>query len=1377
MPMDTMTTKKAVKRITDKKIEGRLDEYIQTALSSKALNLCGVVIKGHSGTGKTFFIENYLEKFAPDYPILVARHNPQQQAIPYAGFRHGVADFLNNAYHILGKEKYRRFSSTLEGQLADNFHLLCDYIPELALLLDKHTDVGARWNLKIENQLYPSFKILFSTLSDFYQKPILFFTDDLQFMDGSGMNLLKYLLVQLAPNKLVWIGAYREAQGNSFFINQLLESLNLDKKYVEIISLKEFSLAQGHFFMERWLEGPCSPQLSEICHRLSEANLSQLQVLLESLKKDKLIYRNENRWVGDYPSIQKRYQGQNVLRFVRERMDQLPKEVQEMLCMISCMGGFYRRLLLEHFKGNEELLTSCLNQSIQSGLLVPEDKSFRFSEGHLGEMIYDGMSTEQKSSYHYRIAKLLHQRQGGRLTLSKQIMMTGHFNQALDQVRKNGELEFCAVLNFRAGNLYSQDQVFDQAKMYFKISADLYKECCWEKVKDQVWAVYLGRAKVEYALGEYDLAEIHLDYLLDRFADRVARTEAFELKIIINSHLGRYRKVVSILKESLLELGLELPMEEALLLQQINALKLQFSEEVGILPKDSLAKEQQAILKLLSVGGMGLHHTSDILMTWAALQIIIRSRNVRSAVRAVGYVSYGRMHIIAGEIQKGVELGRTGLDYTIAQHDLQYRCRVFGVFAFYIQPWKKAFLESMPLLDEGMKAGREAGDLIGLYILKTHQFNLHFISGAPIKELLQYDFEESYPGRELTYYITHYQKSLIRFLTGETAAFSIPRPQPSTMAAHLTIQEEKFYRNHVWARYYFLFGYYELAMQYGKEAHQNRKLQEGSPLVPANIQIIYLSITQNWHNWTPQQRTHLRQELQEFLRQMELWSSHAPVNYLGILDLFYAEWHRIQGEDRDKIETYYKRSLDHAGENLYLTALGHETLARYFLGDPDGAEKAQTHLGQAIRQYRRWGGMAKVRQLFQQYRFLLKDSFSHKHDLDIEMVLRELSGDLGFHSLVQKLMTLLLRVSGSSRVVIEWTENNGESKGREVMDLISDQGDREFPKSLMAIARRTQELMVVNVLKEKILLSEVTSLEEQGVKAFVILPITLSDSYSMTIYLENSFESNWYQKEQIKWVRITANQGAVVIENARTHEKTVKLNKKLRQEVAAKQELALKIEAHKDAHLQQLIDTQESERNRIAGDLHDSLGSLLSSIKLRFHGLKETSSSNQPEQEKRYRETLSQLDEAVKEVRRIAHNMSPVTLRRFGLRDTLQTLIDQINVSNQLEADIQILGLEERLPEQLELTVYRICQELLQNVIKHAQATTLHLQIIKHLDTINIVVEDNGVGMAVEKVVSGFGFAAVQTKARLLKGNFSVESQPGKGCMVIVDIPYSLHPL
>jgi hypothetical protein len=169
----------------------------------------------------------------------------------------------------------------------------------------------------------------------------------------------------------------------------------------------------------------------------------------------------------------------------------------------------------------------------------------------------------------------------------------------------------------------------------------------------------------------------------------------------------------------------------------------------------------EAIIKLLYIGGMGLHHTSDVLMRWAALQIMLRPvKNNVSVVKAIGYVSYGRMLIISGDIEKGYEFGVKGVGINNELNDVSMRCRVYGVFAFYIQPWKKAFSESKILLNEAMRAGGEAGDLIGMYILKTHTLNLHLIAGLPLKGLSQWNFDESYPGTELTYYITLYQKIL-----------------------------------------------------------------------------------------------------------------------------------------------------------------------------------------------------------------------------------------------------------------------------------------------------------------------------------------------------------------------------------------------------------------------------------------------------------------------------------------------------------------------------------------------------------------------------------------------------------------------------------------
>jgi signal transduction histidine kinase len=932
-------------------------------------------------------------------------------------------------------------------------------------------------------------------------------------------------------------------------------------------------------------------------------------------------------------------------------------------------------------------------------------------------------------------------------------------------------------LNYRAGKILQNDKAYDQARYFFKMSAEMLKECLWQDVKEQVWLVYMDRARIEYSLGEYDLAEIHLDNLLERFTEPLKRSKVFELKMTINNHLARYQKAVWILRESLGELGLVLPLEEQPLHDEVKRLKIILAQR-ELNPQSDFAGNQtnpadsEAILRLLYVGGMSLHHTSDVLMTWAALQIILSAnRENPSVVKAIGYVSYGRMLIISGDIGKGFEFGTKGLAINRSLDDFTLRCRVFGVYAFYIQPWMKDFSESEPLIAAAAEAGQKAGDLIGIYILKTHQLNLHVISGLPLKGLSKLDFEESYPGMELTYYITHYQKSLIRFLTGETSVFSIPRQNPSSLAGRLTIQEEKFFRHYVWARYYFLFGHYELAARSAEEAHANRKLQEGSPLLPANLMIWFVSVTQNWYNYPAATREGHTARVIEVLNSFESWKNYAPSNYGPAWLLMKAEWCRVTGNVDEALQ-YFRKSFEASGSNIYHRAVTSELWAKLLLIQNISDAHARVLLQTSIDSFNQWDAVAKSKQLMQQFEAVLSTESSYSQIIDIETIQFELSGDMEVSSLVKKLMVLLLRISGSMRVVVELVEDTGDRIWYDELSILHEPEQQpSVPTSMILTALKSRNVVIVNELKAEPSLRNVDDLQARGVQSFLILPVTISGHLSMVIYLENVFAKNWYVPERIKSVRITANQGAVMIENARIHEHSVKLNEDLRKEMEEKEQLSSLIEAQKDAHLSALMQAQDSERKRIASDLHDSLGSLLSSVRVRFNGLQHEFLQRVPEKAIRFDESLKLLDEAIDELRQISHNMVPVSLSRFGLSPALQTFVAQVNESGALDVKLQILGLEARLPEQMEVRVYRICQELVQNAIKHARATTVRIQIILHNDSLNLMVEDDGVGLRKDSMLRGFGFSTIQSNVDLFKGTFDIESQPGKGCLVLIDLP------
>lgn len=1364
--------------VTKMEASHQLEAFVRTTTGRPGHGMSGILVSGFSGTGKTLLVENYLQNVESSHPVLIARHYQQHQSIPYFGFKYCISDYLSKIYNQSSKAELNDFSSRLKEHLGESFLLLIDYIPELSFIFGKDVIPSVRSHLAIENQLYPLFKRLFDFFADFYQTPVFFFTDDLQWMDASGVNLLKYLLLNDSKQKLIWIGACRAPQNKVSLVGQLIEELRLKDLRIENIFLRGLSRGEVQSFLEGMLDGKVSPYLIDTFYRLTEGNLSHLQGLLESLREGGLIWLEDEIFTCDPAAVRAQYEGQNPRNRQLGQLHRLSTSSYEVLCVMACMGRFNRQITLDWLDGNVDRMTNHLEQLAEAGLIEVYEQEVRFSEVQLGAMVYDQLSESRRIELHYKIANLFYARGLDRLTSTDIILMVTSFNQALDRVKSEGRVQLVSELNYRAGKILQNDNAYDQARYFFKMSAEMLKECPWDEVQEQVSLVYMDRARIEYHLGEYDLAEIHLDYLLERITDPLTRSKVFELKVTINNRLARYQKVVWILKESLSELGLVLPLEEKQLHEEVARLKVTLAQQESDPQADSIEKQtdpgySEAILRLLYVGGMSLHHTSDVLMTWAALQIILSAnREKPSVVKAIGYVSYGRMLIISGDIEKGYEYGTKGLAINKALDDITLRCRVFGVFAFYIQPWMKDFAESKSLLEEAASAGQKAGDLIGIYILKTHQLNLHLISGLPLKGLSQWDFEESYPGMELTYYITHYQKSLIRFLTGESSEFSIPRQNPSSLAGRLTIQEEKFYRNYVWARYYFLFGHYELAARSAEEAHANRKLQEASPLVPANLMIWFLSVTQNWHNYSEPSRKDLAAQIEEVLAFFESWKNSAPGNYLPGWLLMKAEWSRIVGSD-EEVLYYFDKSFEVAGSNIYHRAVTCELWAKFLLNQDPQDPNGHRILSVSIDSYDQWNAVAKSKQMRQQYEAVLSDASTHVKSIDIETIQYELSGDMEVRSLVKKLMVLLLRISGSSHVVVELVDDSEDRIWYDEMSLfpLPDMQHLVVPKSMILMALKSQNVVVVNELKGEKGLRDIEALQAKGVQSFLILPVTISGHLSMVIYLENVFSKGWYVAERVKSVKITANQGAVMIENARIHERSIRLNEEIRKEMNERERLATLIEAQKDAHMKALMQAQDNERKRIASDLHDSLGSLLSSVRLRFNGLQNEFSQHVPEKSQRFNDSLKLLDEAIDELRHISHTMVPVSLSRFGLASALQTFIEQVSASGQLDIRLQILGLEGRLAEEMEVRVYRICQELVQNVIKHAHATSLRIQIIRHKDSLNMMVEDNGIGLRKDTLSKGFGFGTIQSNVDLFKGTFDIESQPGKGCLVLIDLP------
>lgn len=208
--------------------------------------------------------------------------------------------------------------------------------------------------------------------------------------------------------------------------------------------------------------------------------------------------------------------------------------------------------------------------------------------------------------------------------------------------------------------------------------------------------------------------------------------------------------------------------------------------------------------------------------------------------------------------------------------------------------------------------------------------------------------------------------------------------------------------------------------------------------------------------------------------------------------------------------------------------------------------------------------------------------------------------------------------------------------------------------------------------------------------------------------------------------------------------------------------------------LQGVLAGQEKERQRIAADLHDKLGAILGMVKLHFSAVEERIDVLRDDNKKQYDKANELLDQASTEVRNISHNLLSGVLVKFGLVPALQDLKATVEATGKLKVQL-VTGeqMDGRLNGEQELQIYRIVQELISNILKHAKATEAVVQLNRTNGEINLIVEDNGIGFDVEaaRQKQGIGLRNLEARAAKLNAKLHFDSGKGAGTTVSVDIP------
>ncbi|HFA49016.1 MAG TPA: hypothetical protein ENJ95_08365 [Bacteroidetes bacterium] len=223
-----------------------------------------------------------------------------------------------------------------------------------------------------------------------------------------------------------------------------------------------------------------------------------------------------------------------------------------------------------------------------------------------------------------------------------------------------------------------------------------------------------------------------------------------------------------------------------------------------------------------------------------------------------------------------------------------------------------------------------------------------------------------------------------------------------------------------------------------------------------------------------------------------------------------------------------------------------------------------------------------------------------------------------------------------------------------------------------------------------------------------------------------------------------------------------------------KQQRRLQEEAirHQERLLQATVESVEAERKRISKDLHDGIGQQLSGLKMAWQQLSEKWRSESPAQAEKLDGLTNILNDAATEVRNISHQMMPASLRQLGLTAALQDMLQKSFSHTSVKYEFEQMGADGRFAENIEIGLYRIAQELINNIIKHSNAQSVSVELFKTKTHLVLTVEDDGKGFDMENMEdAGNGLHNISSRAKSVKGKIQFEQRSGSGVSATVRVP------
>ncbi|WP_314585154.1 AAA family ATPase [Paenibacillus terrigena] len=1363
-----------------------------------------VWVSGNGGIGKTSFVNETFRASGVGY-VGSCKYDPHHTALPYEGWiqmiNHLVDQVLIEDDLLVDVWKLR-----ISHAVAGYGQLLIELVPRLELLIGKQPTVAPLPAVEAK-QRFHLVLVRFIQLFLHQEQPLVLYLDDLQWSDDETLQCLRFLLEDRETSQLLVIGTYRDdvVQDTSPSpLQSLQEHVQSRARQAEHIRLTSLSITDLQQLLgdAMQVEQEDTKELAKILRHKTMGNPFFVRQFLQDLVDAQYIYLHEpsRKWQWDLERIAEMNIADNVAAYISDKLLHLPTETVFVIGRAAILGRkFNVDMLAALTNRTPSQCSEALHIAVHEQLLqvIGEERlTYMFQHDRIQQSAYLLVSDAERSSVHLQIGRLLADRmkEGHEEVLFE---AANHFHLVSEQIIMDSEHRLLgAELSLQAGLKAKQSTAYETALGYLRNATDLLGEKGWESHYALTLQAFQERAEVEFLCAHFAEANDLFHLLIRKAVSDLEKARVYKMKIQIEANRDNYDEVIALGRTALKLLGMNHHFNPSTIELLVQWLKVK--RKLGRQPLDSLQRLQTMTdEKLLLAMSILVHITNALFLTnkkgWLACTLILIQMTLddgMSPEASIGFVGYALFtYYMFHQKEEAAKWGMLACD--LAKPYPVLYVKVLTSFSLCFDSWRQyvpSLLETFSR--QAGYVGLESGDLwhSNQSVLIHCSILLHY--GHPLEDIYARLIAHGRSIRRNNNNLHWKQAAVFAALLVRLIGYRSPDdPYAETDVLIADFAESvhgdptHLVQELVCTLQYlpgYVFGQYEEAKAALVKA---AAIIASRPPFESDNMVHYLYESLVWAQCyegasLKEQREYMA-KLRKRMVMYRRYAKRSPENYAHKYLWIQAEIARLKRQNK-QAELLYEQAIEQAKSNglIHDLAMIAEGYGRY--GLRYGRQQlAKMYMTVAYEAYSQWGAHAKVADLEEKYPHLLqvkRESELARIDyLSVVKSAQALSGEMEMNRLLHTLMHIMLHNAGAESGAIifaqegSWVvEAYGSVEEMNIASIPLQDASDILPVALIGYVARTREELVLHDASNEGMFMQNAYISSNKLKSVLCLPILHQNKLICLLYMENKLAPGVFTSDRLDVLKLLGSQCAISIKNAQLYSGIQYLKDHLEQQVEERTRSLERSMRETAAALSEM--SVYAERNRIAHDIHDIVGHTLTSTILQIEAGKRLLNKDREEASNRLKEAQDLVRHGLHEIRSSVHMLKED--KYYDLVQALHQLIEetQRNTGAVIHASI---GMLPELTLTYKKTIYHAVQEGLTNGIRHGESKEFYFTLEYVKSMIKMKLKDCGIGAS--EIHLGFGLTAMRERVEQLGGQFVVDSEPDQGCLLRIELPYSMR--